>query len=280
MFTIAYSAFRYISSMAVGLAPFTDNDLPGVAALQPEGWGDILPAFQFYTRSDYCRPLKVVDEGEMVGVGSAIIHGRSAWLGHIIVSPTHRGHGIGALITTALVEIAKGANCETILLLATKLGEPVYSKVGFVAESSYTFFKGEPIAHATSPFISDYQQTHLDEILSLDRQTTGEDRSKIIIPNVGNGQVYVRNGRLNGYYLPSLGDGPIIATDDIVGHSLMAVRSNHETKFVLPSENESAITFLTTHGYQVVSEGRRMRLGKPLAWTPRNIYNRIAGNLG
>jgi hypothetical protein len=149
-----------------------------------------------------------------------------------------------------------------------------------VAESSYTFFKGEPIAHATSPFISDYQQTHLDEILSLDRQTTGEDRSKIIIPNVGNGQVYVRNGRLNGYYLPSLGDGPIIATDDIVGHSLMAVRSNHETKFVLPSENESAITFLTTHGYQVVSEGRRMRLGKPLAWTPRNIYNRIAGNLG
>jgi GNAT superfamily N-acetyltransferase len=261
-------------------SPFTVYDLPSLSALQPPGWSDILPAFEFYTRAAFCRPLKIVEDKNVIAVGSAIIHGSTAWLGHIIVSDKHRGRGLGTAITSALVEIVKETSCETIMLLATKLGEPVYQKVGFIAESSYTFLKGEPIVQATDGDIIGYHEKYLKSILALDLQTTGEDRSKVIIPNLGGCLLSVTQGKLNGFYLPGLADGPIIAEERRVGCMLMTVRSIRATNFVVPTENEDAISFLITNNYQIYTTGTRMRLGKPFRWNPKNVYNRIAGNLG
>ncbi|HET6539573.1 MAG TPA: N-acetyltransferase, partial [Chryseolinea sp.] len=53
---------------------FTHDDLDLIPELQPVGWGDITPSLSFYTKSSFCFPIKVVVDGEIAGIGTAIIH--------------------------------------------------------------------------------------------------------------------------------------------------------------------------------------------------------------
>ncbi|MBL0009542.1 MAG: GNAT family N-acetyltransferase [Saprospiraceae bacterium] len=102
-----------------------------------------MPAIQFYITSDFCFPIKVSIDHKIAGTGTAIIHHDVAWLAHIIVHPDFRNQGIGKLITESLVKMAHAKSCDTLYLLATELGEPVYRKIGFETETEYLFFKGE-----------------------------------------------------------------------------------------------------------------------------------------
>src|SRR5688500_3639509 len=119
------------------------DELNDLIALQPEGWPDIRPHFQFYFNSSFCSPIKLVADKKIVGIGSCIYHRETAWLGHIIVHKEFRNQGIGTKITQALVERALEINSSTISLIATELGEPVYAKLGFRKESDYCFFTKE-----------------------------------------------------------------------------------------------------------------------------------------
>src|SRR5690242_17103555 len=117
----------------------TNEDLPQVSGLQPEGWPSIIPSYQFYLQSSFCFPLKLSVDNQLAGVGTAIVHANTAWLAHIIVDPRQRNKGIGTDITKALIQLAEKYYCRTILLLATTLGEPVYTKLGFRKELDYIF---------------------------------------------------------------------------------------------------------------------------------------------
>ena len=117
------------------------HDINFIAELQPEGWDSILPKMVFYVESSFCFPIKVIIDNKIVGLGATIIHENTAWLGHIIVHNENRGKGLGKLITQKLIEIAKQKQCQTILLIATEFGAPVYEKVGFVTQTEYLFFK-------------------------------------------------------------------------------------------------------------------------------------------
>lgn len=269
-----------VADAPMPIASFDQHDLPSLSILQPEGWGDIRPAFEFYLRSPFCTPLKWVENGNVVGIGCAIVHGKTAWLGHIIVAEGQRGKGLGRLITQALVDEIKKTRCETIMLLATKLGVPVYKKVGFEAQSSYTFMKGESIRFTQDERVRPFEARYVDAVLSLDIQSVGEDRSKLILPNLSDAMIFIEDSDLVGYYIPSLGDGPIIAKNEEAGHVLMKFRSLQQTKAVIPDQNESAINFLADQGYMIHSHGTRMHFGKPFDWLPTNVYNRIAGNVG
>lgn len=46
--------------------------------LQPEGWPDIIPKFEFYIKSDFYFPIKATIENKIIGIGTTIIHGDSA----------------------------------------------------------------------------------------------------------------------------------------------------------------------------------------------------------
>ncbi len=110
--------------------PLKHNELAQIHAILPPGWDSAFPSIQFYTTSDFCFPIKVSIDHKIVGTGTAIIHNDVAWLAHIIVHVDYRNQGIGQLITKALVEIANAKKCDTLYLLATELGEPVYSRLG------------------------------------------------------------------------------------------------------------------------------------------------------
>ncbi len=254
------------------------DDLSHILELQPDDWGDIQPALNFYTNSAFCFPVKAIIAGRIVGIGARIQHEDVAWLGHIIVHRNFRRRGIGLQITKNLVD---AANCNTIYLLATSLGAPVYEKAGFVTETEYLFFKdvASDIAIA-DPCIQPYHAMYEQQVARLDWDCSGEKRFFHLQPYLDNSFVYVIKNKVLGFFLPGFGDGLIIAGNQAAGLALMQKRMETNDRVVFPVNNDVARRFLYGKGSKEVSVGRRMRLGAERKLKLQNIFNRIGGNLG
>lgn len=260
----------------------TSNDLELLHDLRPPDWNPLAPVFDFYLRADFCFPIKYTDRGAIAGIGATIIHQHTAWLAHIIVHNDHRNKGIGGIITKALIDQANKPGIQTILLLATSLGEPVYRKYGFIKEMDYLFFKtDQDIAFNNRYTINSFEARFTHELLQLDRDVTGEDRSRLITPHFNEAKLVVEKNVVQAYYLPTLGDGPVIALNKEAGSALLNLKhAQGIKKAALPETNQNGIDILTSLGFKEFLKGTRMYLGKPLSWQPEKVYNRIGGNFG
>jgi GNAT superfamily N-acetyltransferase len=148
----------------------TYSDIDKISHLQPEGWSEITDAFHFYCKHDFCNPVKMTIDNEIVGIGCSILFDKTAWLAHIIVNSDYRNRGIGYKIVNSLIEDIKTRGIETSLLIATELGEPVYIKSGFRKVSDYRYFKREspPIYNKFSDHIQPYKDDFYYDIIQLD----------------------------------------------------------------------------------------------------------------
>ena len=261
---------------------FDHSDIILLPDLQPDGWPGITPSFEFYVQSSFCFPIKVISNDKIVGIGTTIIHHDVAWLAHIIVHNDYRKKGIGLLITQSLVESLKSTNCETIWLLATDLGAPVYEKAGFETETEYLFFKDVKMGKdlQASKQILPYKPEFWEQVADIDGTTSGEDRMFHLEDYLENGFVYFEDATVTGFYLPDFGDGLIIANNATAGLELLNFHLQSNEKVVLPKDNEAATNYLYENGYKEISTGKRMRFGKKRNAILKNIYNRIGGNLG
>ena len=263
--------------------PFVSKDIDALLPLQPEGWPDIRDEYRGYLENHFCFPIKVVHENQIVGVGVLIHFGKTAWLGHIIVDPEKRNMGLGRLIVNQLLDLAEEKGIQSISLVATDLGYPVYLKTGFVLQTRYLFFRREKsgqIKRQEYPHVRPAQAGDEKHILELDRQISGEDRTVLIGRFVKNAWVCEENGSVQGYFLPGLGEGLIMAVDDRAGLELMAHKHQGVDTAVLPADNTDGIRFLENSGFKQHATARRMVAGEPFPYSPDKIYSRIGGNFG
>ena len=257
------------------------NEIASLSSLQPEGWNDIVPHFYFYSKSVFCYPVKVTMNNEIVGIGTTIVHNDVAWLAHIIVHPYYRRRGIGKQITQTLVGIAKAKNCSTIYLVATDYGEPVYKKVGFIIETEYLVYKNVAKKDwIISGNIQPYKEKYMEQLVALDRYTSGENRMAHLEEHLIKGMVYYTGDITEGYFLPTLGEGLIIANTEIAGIELLKLHLKHNDRVGIPKENNVAQKFLEKTGFEEVKVIKRMRLGNERKIQLANIYNRSGGKIG
>ncbi len=262
------------------IKPLEQTDVQLLIELQPPGW-EIISVIDFYTKADFCFPIKVTSDNKIIGIGTTIIHNDVAWLAHIIVHDQYRNQGVGRLITQTLIERANTEQCDTIYLLATEMGEPVYTKLGFEGETKYISFKGEKITgEPADDNIVSHKSDYAHQLSILDRLVSGEDRFFHLAQHLSNGFIYLRDNTVMGYYLPSFGDGLIVAMDAAAGEALMKLRMTTKDFAVFPIENALATAFMEKYNFNYFRTQKRMRLGKKRDWQPANIYNRIGGNLG
>jgi len=263
------------------ILPFSSQDLTAVPGLQPEGWPDIMPFMDFYTQSNFCFPYKAMIDERIAGIGTGIVHGETGWLGHIIVSPAHRNQGIGKAITQTLIDVLHDKGCGTLYLVATDLGAPVYAGAGFETETEYLFFKDIALENEQpDEHVMPYRPGHFAAISALDRVLSGEDRIVEVERCLEGGQVYEVRGVPEGFYLPALGEGLIMAATPAAGIALMKLRLRTHNNAVFPIDNIAARQYLYARGYKEFRKAKRMRLGERRSWQPAGLYNRIAGNIG
>lgn len=262
----------------------SETDFECIKLLQPEGWRDISPNIAFYFQNpNNCHLFVVEKDDQIVGCGAVILHKQSAWLGHIIVSPTQRGKGLGSTITRYLInEASKHTNY--IRLIATRLGHPVYSKLGFVDDGHYRFFNaGENPVYPPRPAnIVPFQPHHEQALLALDEDTTGEKRDWLLRQHFHHTWVYEENGGLAGFTIPELGEGLTLAYTHEAGIALMMLVLQQHGRIALPENNATAIAAVLKAGFIALPEayGVKMRYGQFNPWKPNQTFGRIAGNLG
>ena len=182
-------------------------------------------------------------------------------------------------MTQALIEQARTFEAQTIQLVATEMGEPLYKKVGFRNIGEYAFMKEgettEPTTRCTS-----YHPKYREEILALDFAASGEDRQTLLEPHLSQALVYCGD-RLSGFYMPTLGEGLIIADNEEAGISLMKNKLARAWLYIaIPRGNPPALEFLKSLGHKEYRVGKRMALGPEIPWHPKMIFGRIGGNLG
>ena len=261
---------------------FTKTDLKNITALQPEGWLDIIPFFKFYLDYPFCYPIKIKIKNRIVGIGTSIVFRNTAWLAHIIVHPDYRNKGFGSEIVTALLNKLKNLPCSTVLLIATEMGEPIYRKAGFKTDTEYFFLKGGIVKDEVVPpkEIISYDESYKNTILLLDKRISGEIRKNILLDHLPGSKLFVKQGKLLGYYLSTLGEGLIVADATEAGIELMKIKYSTISKASLPIDNKAGVEFLLKNNFVKTRKALRMRLGKKITWYPDKLFSRIGGHVG
>ena len=260
---------------------FTSSDIPLLPPLQPEGWLPLGPYYEFYIAAPFCHPIKYTVDGRLAGIGTGIRHRNTGWLAHIIVAPEYRRQGIGTHITRWLMNyFINEWKFRTIHLVATPMGEPVYSQLGFHRITDYVFMRGGVIEDDTPADTVPFHDNIRDAALALDAEASFEDRSQLLELHWPQGRFIRNNGTLEAFYLPTLGEGYIVARRVEAGLVLMRLKHRTGTVGVVPEQNHEAVRYLKANGYSEYRRGIRMTYGEPLSWRPEMIYGRIGGNLG
>lgn len=266
------------------LEPLTHNDLPKINELRPDNWSDLASIHEFYLNNSFCHPMKIVLDNKTVGIGTAICHKNTGWLAHIIVLETYRSKGIGSFLVSSIISLLKKQlSCKTISLIATDLGYTIYNRYGFEKQTEYITLSTEndsPKNNWQSGHIHKFSSKYESQVIQLDKKISGEDRDWILHQFFQDTYVYIQGNNVVSVYFQNLGEGLIIADDEIGGIELIKILIKNKKKIVLPIENVAAQTFLRDQGFIEKNRVKRMILGDKFEWKPQGIYNRIGGYLG
>jgi N-acetylglutamate synthase-like GNAT family acetyltransferase len=261
---------------------FLSSDLEQLPDLQPADWGDLLPRFRYFIDSPFCKPIKISEQSQVVAIGASLFHKDTVWLACIVVHPDHRRKGLGNTITKDLIAGIDRRHYSTIYLDATDFGYPVYKKLGFEVETEYAHYVGQPITavHPVSENLVRYEEKFRDQLLELDRQVSGEDRSGILGDFMTSAVLYINHSKVEGFHIPDWGDGPVIANSVQAGRELMKIRIQNFDKAVFPVDNKISTNFLKENDFVFQKTSKRMYVGNKRAWQAENLYNWISGQLG
>jgi GNAT superfamily N-acetyltransferase len=274
-----------LGQAALKIRPVKSFELPLLKDFAPPEWNtNIAQRFTLYFGQPFFYPIVAERAGEIVGCANGLLNGAAGWLGNIIVLPEYRGQGIGSDLTTHLIEYFRYHGCISLVLIATKLGEPVYSKLGFKVSSTYTFLRSEKILPSTpTPHIHKAQPVNFDAMQKLDQEITGERRTAFLERFLAGGWIFQAGTHepISGFFLPGLENGPILARDAIAGLGLLQFKlGSGYPSVVVPSSNQPALDLLLGSGFHIENTAARMTLGEELDWKPEGVFSRGGGFCG
>jgi GNAT superfamily N-acetyltransferase len=247
---------------------FTLRDADALAELSSSvGWRD--------TASDWRVVLSVghvvgVREGNVpIAVAARFAFGRVWSLGKVIVHPDHQGRGLARAIIEYLLAEARTPDTH-VTLVATRMGEPVYRRLGF--RPIGTIHK--LIGPATSAPITGHEpltDVHMKHVLALDQTVFGGDRSALVSTRVREalrGVVCNTQDGLAGYATAVQQGGaevlgPVIAPNaDAAMRMVRALltRESRTRRMDVPSTHERFVERLVQLGFRIVDVAPVMTL--------------------
>jgi len=267
---------------------------PAVTAILADDWGDRRAWFEFAVAHSACRVFVAEDDdGAIVGTGVVTINGPVAWIGTIWVAPSARGRGLGRVLTEAPIAEAEGAGCQTLVLVATDAGQPLYERLGFTVQTWYRTMEAPGLADASNDkggaVVRVFRSDDLDAMAHLDRAATGEDRRHLLDTFAGPDTTMVVVGegdRPTGFVIRApWGGGATIAprTNDalaILRARRIAAGPDRRVRAGILLENEAGAAALIGDGWTEAWRAPRLVRGRPLDWRPDHIWGQFNHALG
>jgi ribosomal protein S18 acetylase RimI-like enzyme len=282
-----------VSSSTADLRRMTETDTePAAEMLRRGDWGERRIFFDWAIRQPTLIPMVAEADGEVVGTGVGSVHGSVGWVGTIFVEPEHRRSGLGRALTRAVCGALEERGCQSLVLIASDMGQPLYAGEGFrILEHQIRFsIDGlPPDSSDRDPLVRAYREEDFDAIVELDRHATGEDRRPILTSLLNPAATLVAlrpDGSVAGYLAraPWRG-GALIAPDPDPALRLLEARRNSvgqsgKAGAGLLESNEIGRARLRAAGWLEEPGGVRMIRGEPLEWHPEAIWGQFNGALG
>ncbi|HUE69426.1 MAG TPA: GNAT family N-acetyltransferase [Pirellulaceae bacterium] len=257
----------------LAIRPFTAADVPlGMRLKTQAGWNQL--------EADWRRMLDMQPDGcfvaeygsTPVGTVMTCIFDGVAWIAMMLVEESLRGKGIGRALMEHALSYLDEQGVRTVRLDATPLGQPLYEKLGFVAEYSLARHAGTPVSGDNVSGVILAAVTDREQIFSLDRSSTHTDRRKLLARLLDERQGFVvrENSRLRGYLLTRAGAhatqiGPCIA-DGLAGPLLLndalAQHAGNPVYIDIPLAHEPAAALARERGLAVQRQLLRMCRGE------------------
>lgn len=159
--------------------------------------------------------------GEVIGTAAWFPYGQTcATIGMIIVSGEVQGRGYGARLMDALLA---AAGARTILLNATREGQALYARRGFMPVGTIHQHHGilsRPIAAPPVDVVRSFEPSDMEAVSRLDREATGFERRPLLerLLEVGEARVLLEGADVAGYVVSRVWGrghvvGPVVAPD-------------------------------------------------------------------
>lgn len=276
----------------------TPADVESAADLLRRGdFGERLDFFGWAIERPWMDVLVAVDGKRILGTGTGSHHGGSGWVGVIFVTPEERGAGLGRRITRAVLDRLEERGARTQILIASRMGRPIYEHLGFRILDRQVRFAidglppdGEDAA-GRDPQVRWFREDDRPAIEALDRAATGEDRRAVLDALVSPASTLIASGgdgdpTVRGFLAraPWRG-GALIAPDPTDALRLLECRrrstgiSGKAGAGVLAG-NERGRAALRAAGWEEELGGMRMIRGAALDWQPDAIFGQFNGALG
>ena len=261
--------------------PFLLEDLEDVCEVEPADWDMLIAQMRWYLSTPYCFPLKAVHgEALFCGLGNALMHQGTGWIGNIHVAPRFRAMGVREKLVRALVAELESRGCTTVSVMAQPEEQAMYEAEGFAIDCAYVMYDEGKCEAPTLDEVELYEPHHALGVLHLDKKASGEDRRVLISEHSYASRIYVEKQRTLANYIVMLGEGLIIAQRPDAGHELLRWLLPMDKRVMIPETNRDAVEFLELRGYKVTRRELRMYRGAKLDWHPEMLYGRISAHLG
>lgn len=261
----------------MSIRSMTQDDLPLMMRLKTQaGWNQL--------EADVQRLLALEPEGGFVaeldgqpaGTTTTCVFGPVAWVAMVLVDPALRGRGLGTALMEYALAYLDGREVRTIRLDATPLGQPIYEKLGFVAEYQLARHEGRLPGCNPALGVESVAEEHLEDIFRLDHDVTCTDRRKLLVrlfeERPDEMRMVRREGRVKGFLTARPGArahylGPCLASAE-AGPLLLAdacSRYAGQNVFLdIPESNVAGTKLAESWGLTVQRRLLRMVRGVPL----------------
>lgn len=232
---------------------------------------------------DWQRLLALSPEGcfvaeqnaRVVGTCTTVTYGNTlAWIGMMMVHPASRGQGIGKALLQRAVDQLRQCGVRCIKLDATPMGQPLYSRIGFVPEWTLTRWehRGSPLgAEPAQDSIHPPAEKHWPAILALDTQVCGVYRGPLLQSLAADSQrvlIYESGGSIMGFGMLRGGAradylGPMVTRPGIGEQLARCLLSGHDDQPVfwdIPDLNRPAADLARQLGFKFHRPLTRMYL--------------------
>ncbi len=207
-------------------------------------------------------------DGAIVGTGASVGFGPTGWIGGIAVAPSARGARLGQALTEAVIE-ALGPR-ETLLLLASDAGRPIYERLGFEVEERYRVFWSPAGSVPSLEGLRRLTAADRDAVAALDARVTGEARSLAV--DCGLEGAFATPDLSAVAFRPPWPALPIVASDPDAGATLLRALVSPGLRLAVPESNAAAVETLRALGCTPGNDVVRMRRGAPVSWRPDEVW--------
>lgn len=263
------------------IEPFSKDDITTFLDLAlAEGWVAEQWEFHFlltaFPQGCFCVRDRA---GKGVAFVTSLRHGRSGWIGNLIVQTDLRGKGVGEALFIRSLAALREAGAETFWLTASKLGKSLYEKHGFSTIDTIIRWTGFGRQHHREHDPEACGDETATSVSAIDYQTWGDRRDALLAATVGRGRLLLRD---SGFLvIQPCGDtkqfGPFSALDSataehILNAALLTVPYTTRIYLDSPASNRTALRHFNRRRMRIAGSNELMYAGVKPEYRPELMY--------